>query len=219
MYDALENLYDGIAVYGWRRLYDVAEAYAIPPSVQPKLQYCGFILRDLPMVDSAAIRQEHGLPLNGPLIVATVGGGFDGYPVLAATLDALEQLRPSIPDLAAILVTGPFMPAEQRAALQARATASCRILAQADAFQLMAAADAIVSMGGYNSVCEALAVGRPLVIVPRQTHKVEQTIRAEILAGHDLARCIHPKDLSGLSLAEALDWALSCDRVVYALRV
>jgi len=76
----------------------------------------------------------------------------------------------------------------------------------------MAAADAIVSMGGYNSVCEALSVGRPLVIVPRSTHKIEQQIRAETLAARGLARWIHPKDLNGgESLAEALEWALTRD--------
>src|SRR6266700_1916014 len=81
VYDAFEELYDGIAVYGSRQLYDVGEAYAIPPSVQPKIHYCGFIIRDLPDHDGTVVRQQHGLPLTGPLVLATVGGGYDGYPV------------------------------------------------------------------------------------------------------------------------------------------
>src|SRR5207247_8629254 len=89
------------------------------------------------------------------------------------------------------------MPLEQQEKLRARATATCRVLTRADNFQLMAAADATVSMGGYNSVCEAPSVGRPLVIVPRSTHKIEQQIRAETLAAHGLARRIHPKHLNG----------------------
>jgi predicted glycosyltransferase len=83
----------------------------------------------------------------------------------------------------------------------------------------MAAADAVLGMGGYNSVCEAIAVGRPLVIVPRATHKIEQQIRAEALAEHGLARWVHPKQLNGHSLAEALEWALRCDRQSHARRV
>jgi len=59
-------------------------------------------------------------------------------------------------------------------------------------------------------------VARPLVIVPRATHKVEQQIRAETLAARGLARCIHPKDLTGPALAEALEWALRCDRQAHA---
>jgi len=219
VYDALENLYDGIAVYGSPKLYDVAAAYAIPPSVQSKLHYCGYIVRDPPAFDAGALRQRHGLPDNGPVVLAAVGSGYDGYPVLEAAQAAVERLQARFPGLVAILVTGPFMPPDQQAALQSRATNSCRVVSRADTFQLMAAADAIVSMGGYNSVCEALAVARPLVIVPRATHKIEQQIRAETLAAQGLARWVHPKELNGESLAEALEWALRCDRPSHARRV
>jgi predicted glycosyltransferase len=219
VYEAFDNLYDGIAVYGSRELYDVAEAYAIPPSVRFKLHYCGYIVRDRPTVDAGRLRQQHGLPPNGPLVVATVGGGSDGYPVLAAAQAAVALLQPAFTDLSLIVVTGPFMSADERAALEARATATCRVWPEADTFQLMAAADAVVSMGGYNSVCEALALARPLVIVPRATEKVEQRIRAEVLAAQGLARWVHPRDLSGDRLAAALEWALRCDRPAHARRV
>src|SRR5918996_5597133 len=98
VYEAFENLYDGIAVYGSPRLYDVAEAYAIPPSVQSKLHYCGYIVRDLRPVDPHALRRQHGLPETGPLVLATVGSGSDGYPVLEAVQVAVERLRATFPD-------------------------------------------------------------------------------------------------------------------------
>ena len=212
VYDALENVYDGIAVYGSRDLYDVAEAYAIPPSVRSKLHYCGYVVRDGECTDANEIRERYQVPSKGPLVVATVGGGIDGYPVLEAAYAAVQHLQSVHPDLNAVFVTGPLMPLDQQEKLRARATTTCRVLTRADNFQLMAAADAIVSMGGYNSVCEALSVGRPLVIVPRSTHKIEQQIRAETLAARGLARWIHPKDLNGgESLAEALEWALTRD--------
>jgi len=220
VYDTLEKLYDGIAVYGSRKLYDVAEAYAIPPSVQSKLHYCGYIVRDPPAIDAGALRQRHGLPDNGPLVLAIVGSGSDGYPVLEAARAAVELLQAKFPGLHAILVTGPFMPADKQAKLQARATATCRVMSRADNFELMAAADAVVSMGGYNRVWEALVQARPLVIVPRATHrKVEQRIRAETLAARGLARWVHPKELTGERLAEAMEWALRCDRKAHARRV
>ncbi len=219
VYEALEDLYDGIAVYGSPALFDVASAYTIPPSVRDKLHYCGFITREPPTVDPLAVRRELGLPPAGRLVLASVGGGDDGYPVLEAALRAIERLQARIPDLAAILVTGPFMPVEQQAALQARSSPKCRVLVQADNFKLMAAADAIVSMGGYNSVWEALAVARPLVIVPRATHKVEQLIRAQTLAAHDLARWVHPERMNCPDLVEAIEWALGCNRQAYARQV
>src|SRR6266704_264046 len=183
VYDALEQLYDGIAVYG--------------------------------------------LPEQGPLLAASVGSGSDGYPVLDAACTAVDRLRQTFPDLVAVLVTGPFMPAGERTLLEARATPACRVVPEADTLELMAAADAILGMGGYNSVIEALAAARPLVIVPRATHKVEQQIRAETLAAQGLAQWVHPKDLNGdgggggggSKLAAALEWALRRDRAEHARRV
>src|SRR5437763_1101597 len=133
--------------------------------------------------------------------------------------DGLAALKAQRVELGAIVVTGPFMPAPLRAALEARATATCRVVTQADNLQLFAAADAVVSMGGYNSVCEVLAAGRPLVVVPRATDKVEQEIRARLLAQHGLARCVHPRELNAGRLADALQWALSRDRAEHARRV
>lgn len=217
VYDALEGLYDGIAVYGCPNLYDVAAVYEIPPSVQPKLHYCGYVVRDGPAtVDSVAVREQYGLPVSGPLVLAAVGSGYDGYPVLDAAMTALDRLRAKFRVVSAIVVTGPFMSPEKKAALVARATPTCRVVERADNFQLMAAADAMVSMGGYNSVCEALSTGCPLVIVPRSTHKVEQQIRARMLAEQGLAQWIHPEELDGERLAEALEWALRRDRRTHA---
>src|SRR5438046_10271953 len=115
----------------------------------------------------------HGLPARGRLLVATVGSGSDGYPVLDGVLAALEHLRE---DLYAVLVTGPYMPADQRANLQARATASWRVVPQADNLELMAAADVVGGMGSYNSVYEAPRGARPLVLGSRAAHTVEQRI-------------------------------------------
>src|SRR5438105_13976058 len=98
------------------------------------------------------------------------------------------------------------MPEEQRAKLQAHSPPASRVLSTADNFQLVAAADAVVGMGGYNRVWEALSEGRPMVIVPRATYKREQTIRAEGLASHALARWVQPGDLTGECLTDALDW-------------
>src|SRR5207244_2555444 len=57
---------------------------------------------------------------------------------------------------------------------------------------------------------------RPLVIVPRATHKIEQQIRAETLASHGLAQCVHPRDAGPETLAAALEWALGRDRKAHA---
>ena len=218
-YGAFRSLFDGIAVYGSRSLYDVAEAYGIPEDVRPKLHYCGYMVRDLPAADPVQVRRRYGLPEDGRLVLATVGGGYDGYPVLQAAQEAIARLQATRRDLAGILVTGPMMAAESKAALHAKATARCPVVESADCFQLISAADTVVGMGGYNNVCEVLACGRPLVVVPRSTDKTEQEIRARILADRGLARWIHPNELTPGRLTEAIEWGLQCDRRVIAGRV
>ncbi len=219
VYDALENLYDGIAVFGSPRLYDVAEAYAIPESVRPKLHYCGYVVRDFPPSTPDEIRQQYELPANGRLVLASVGSGRDGSDVLRHAGAAIARLQERHPDLSAILVTGPFMPEEEAVLLHPLAGPRRRLVPYADVFQLMAVADAAVCMGGYNTLCEGLSAACPMVIVPRATHKVEQLIRAELLAGCGLARCIHPSQACQDSLADGLEWALARDRVTHAGRV
>jgi len=92
-------------------------------------------------------------------------------------------------------------------------------MSTADNFQLVATADAVIAMGGYNSVWETLSLGRPLVVVPRATYKREQTIRAEVLASHGLAKVVQQADLSGDNLANALEWALFLNQKEHAQRI
>jgi len=219
VYDALENLYDGIAVFGSPHLYDVAKAYELPDSVRLKLHYCGYVVRDSPVVAPGEIRRQYGLPSNGRLIVASVGSGLDGSAVLRQARAAIARLQARDPDLTAILVTGPFMPAQETATLHSLANSRCLVVPSADVFQLLEAADVAVCMGGYNTLCEGLVTACPMVIVPRATHKVEQLIRAELLAAHGLARCIHPEQVDEENLAEALRWGLARDRRAQAQQV
>ena len=219
VYDALENLYDGIAVFGSPSLYDVGESYAIPERVRAKLHYCGYVVRDFPAAAAAEIRAQHGIPADGRLVMASVGSGRDGYEVLRHARAAIARLQDRNPDLFAVMVTGPLMPDEETAELETWATPRCRVEPVADNFQLMAVADATVCMGGYNTVCEGLSTACPMVIVPRATHKVEQLIRAELLAERGLARCVHPAHATVESMVEALEWALARDRRTQARKV
>ena len=51
---------------------------------------------------------------------------------------------------------------------------------------MLAAADLVVSMGGYNTVCEILSQGTPALIIPREVPRKEQLIRAQVLYNHNL---------------------------------
>jgi predicted glycosyltransferase len=69
-------------------------------------------------------------------------------------------------------------------------------------------ASAAVSMGGYNSVCELLAVRCPTLLVPRVTPRVEQAVRAERLARAGWVDMIHPADATPARLGDWLSRAV-----------
>jgi predicted glycosyltransferase len=95
------------------------------------------------------------------------------------------------------------MAAAQRADVATRAAALPGLSVQDfsdDMMSLIAAADVVVAMGGYNTVCEVLTSRRRAVIVPRVRPGQEQCIRAERMAALDLLRMLHPDRLSPAAL-------------------
>ena len=78
---------------------------------------------------------------------------------------------------------GPFMPAEQRAGLpgagEQRSAGCTAITFEARVEPFFERASAVVAMGGYNTFCEILSFGKPALMVPRTTPRLEQYLRAE----------------------------------------
>ena len=133
------------------------------------------------------------------------GGGRDAYVLLDTTLAGLDALAPNRrPEVT--LVAGPLMDAELSAALARRAGQVGALFKQsvADLPARLAASDLFVSMGGYNSVTEALATGCPAVVVPRVGPSAEQRIRADRLQALGLATVIWRHDLTPARIAVAL---------------
>jgi predicted glycosyltransferase len=96
------------------------------------------------------------------------------------------------------------MPEEQLNDLRRQATAGVRIVDTLDDMVLhMRRAEAIVSMGGYNTVCEILSTRVPALIVPRTESRSEQRIRAESLAA---AGYLEHRDIGTLTPAVLAGW-------------
>jgi predicted glycosyltransferase len=71
-----------------------------------------------------------------------------------------------------------------------------------DMMACMDAADLVISMGGYNTVCELLTLGKRAIVVPRVEPVTEQWIRAERMAKLGLLRTIHPEEMTPSLLME-----------------
>jgi predicted glycosyltransferase len=204
VYEILDELYSEIWIYGVQEFYDPILEYNISESISRKMHFTGYIHRRIP--GSNAVRQtrkEQGVNKDEKLVVVTTGGGGDGYALMNAYLEMLESASNPLP-FKSVLISGPFMPRRQRADIFQRAK---RLGANCYRFyrwmeKIQAAADLVVSMGGYNTICEILSQGTVSLIVPRESPRREQLIRAQILQSKNLADYISWKDLSPQILRE-----------------
>ena len=180
VYQHLENLYSEIWVYGIQHFYDPVKEYEISDAISRKIHFTGYIPRKIPGKDAVRhVKKELGLKNGERLVVVTTGGGGDGYGVMDNFLTALETYNSSVP-FKSVLITGPFMPKLERRDVFKRARKlglrTYHFYRQME--KIFAAADVVVSMGGYNTLCEILGQGTISLVIPRETPRKEQIIRA-----------------------------------------
>ena len=144
-------------------------------------------------------------------VLATVGGGSDGFALLAAFVEAVRLESLPCP---AIVVTGPLMPRGDVERLQQLAAGLAveiwRFRPNLDA--LIARSRAVVSMAGYNTVAEVMRARCPALLVPRVSPISEQLLRAQELGRRGLQEMLHPSELSPATMRAALDRLLARPR-------
>jgi predicted glycosyltransferase len=207
-YPYLDNLYDAILVYGEQEIFDPISAYAMSDAAASRTRFCGFLAPRPPKRSIAQVREALDVGTR-KLIAVSPGGGADGGPMLHAFLSGFrDRLDES---LLAYVVEGPLLPEAERTTIRklAAGLANVRLVPfDADYAAVVRAADVVVSMGGYNSVVEAVSFGKRPVIVPRLPGALEQKLRAEGFARLGLARMVEPEMLSASKLWKAIDAAL-----------
>jgi predicted glycosyltransferase len=182
--ETLERVYDAILVYGERSVFDLERLYRLPRSVAERLEYCGYVAG----APSHEPIVPPGLASGTEYVLGTVGGGGDGVEVLLATVQAA-----SAAGLAAVLCTGPLMPAADRAYLRDFVGAQRGVVVVehlADVAAMAGGARCVVTRGGYNSMCEMVDLGVPTVVVPRSAPRLEQVLRAEAFERRGLVRVV-----------------------------
>ena len=187
---ALEDYFSEIWVYGLERIYRPLQGLPLPPAVEQRIVYTSYLWRQEEITATA-----DPLPIDQPFLLVTPGGGGDGEGLVDWVLSAYEHA----PDLMrALIVCGPFMHAESRQQIEARAARLPHVEVltfDPDMQRLMIAATAIVAMGGYNTFCEILSFDRPSLIVPRTRPRLEQFIRAREAARQGLLQMLaHDED-------------------------
>jgi len=193
--EALAELYDLVLVYGDPEWFDFTR-YGLPASLP---RYVGLLGNP----DASPSGRTNG----EPRLLSTSGGGGDGYPVLSASLEAHDLVQHRLDGgLRCTAITGPLIqdPDYQRLRAIGKRTGA-RVRRYVDNMPtLLARADVVVGMGGYNTVCDVLSFRRPAVIVPRPGPSREQTLRAQLLAERGLATNLPLAECTAGALAEAV---------------
>ena len=169
----IDRFYDEIWAYGPPDFHDPLAGIELADGVRERMRYTGFLHREAP--DDATM-PEGWMP---DAIVVTAGGGGDGAQLMSNVLAACEA--DSTLDAPYLLVTGPFMPTEEREAVRARAARlpnASVIDFDAGMEAIVARAAGLVGMCGYNTFCEVLSFDKPALFLPRTRPRAEQAIRA-----------------------------------------
>jgi predicted glycosyltransferase len=206
-FEAVERHYQEVVVYGSRDVFDVAAQYGWPSHLQDRLHYCGYVCAPAPSSPASRPSRRHvnGTRPDHSLIVAMAGGGADAFPLF----DTLVRAMPSMlleRSCSLVLVTGPFLPQDRQARLRRQAEGlPIEVLSTVnDPLSLMAAADFVVTMAGYNTTAELLRVEARALLVPRPGPSAEQQMRAARLAERGWVRWLPPESLSAEALATAV---------------
>jgi predicted glycosyltransferase len=209
---AIRDYYDAVWVYGDPRVYDPVIEYELSDDVAAKIRYTGYLNRETglgPHRDT--VLERLNLP-PGEIALCLVGGGEDGGDVAAAFAQA------ELPDgMNGVIVTGPFMPPRVLSELVSLTSDRERMRLLGfieDPSPLIGAADRVVAMGGYNTVCELLALEKCALIVPRIKTRREQLVRAERFAELGLLEVLRPDDLSPAAVGAWLGAEISPPRRV-----
>jgi predicted glycosyltransferase len=192
---AIHEYYRSVWVYGDPALYDMAAEYGFSAELRRRLRYVGY-LDQRPRLGRSAGEGPPAPPdvvPRGPYALCTVGGGQDGLELA----DAFARSRAPV-GIQRLMLVGPDMDAGGRRHLheRARRDGSLSVLDFVpEPGHLVKRAGCMVTMGGYNTVCEAVSFRKRTLVVPRVTPRREQLIRAERFRDHGLLDVLHPQAL------------------------
>jgi predicted glycosyltransferase len=208
MQQRIADYYDQVLIYGERAVFDPVTAYGFPPPLVERTRFCGYVLNR----ESERSLENFEWPFpprekrTRPVVLATTGGGEDGF----RTLETFILAAAGGP-WHAVAVAGPMTPDAELASLERLATERGVTLRTfvPHLSALFGSLDALVCMGGYNTLVESAALGIPTVCVPRVKPRIEQLMRAEAFERMGLLQICRPAQLTPRKLRDQIVAALN----------
>ncbi|WP_170790321.1 glycosyltransferase family protein [Ruegeria lacuscaerulensis] len=192
--------YDGVLVHSDSQMVSLDVSWPVSERLRPRLYYTGFVAPDAAPPHPDALGQGE--------VLVSAGGGSVGQPIFRAAIEAAQKMTNRRWRL---LVGG--QDAQVRIAQLSDLVGIANVTVEPvrpDFRQMLRHAAASVSMCGYNTALDILQAATPAVFVPFDDgNEVEQTLRAQSLSDQPGVALVASHDLSGASLAQAVDRVLN----------
>jgi predicted glycosyltransferase len=200
--DVLHEYFNAVLVHGDESLIPFGATFPAADDVADLIRYTGYVAPPAPTAPAAAPAG----PGKGEVVVAA-GGGAVGGKLLSMALAA----RPltTMAEAPWRLITGPNLPADDRAKLVATQGVTVETLRR-DYREVLSRAALSISQAGYNTIMDILVTGVRAVLVPFAAEgETEQALRARLLAERGRVQVADEATLTPQTLAAAIDKALS----------
>lgn len=203
-YETIRKYYDEVLIYGCREIFDSAVHYGIVREFPGRVRYSGYVCAHEPVKSREQVRADLRVGRQN-LVVVTTGGGHDGYPLMQSCLEAFRLIGKH-GRFEIVLITGPLMEENQREQLreQARGLDARVFTCVEDAPSFINASDLVITMAGYNSLCEVVSLRRKALVVPRLGPRAEQRMRADLFQQKGLVDVLNPREVSPRNLAQRI---------------
>jgi predicted glycosyltransferase len=203
-YQTIGKYYDEVLIYGCKEMFDGALHYGMIAEFPGRITYTGYVCLHEPIKFREQVRADLRLRQEN-LVVVTTGGGHDGYPLMQCCLDAFRVIGGDS-RFEAVFITGPLMDPDQREKLRVQASGlGARVFTCVeDVLSFINAADLVITMAGYNSLCEVVFSRRKAIVVPRLGPRAEQRMRADLFERQGLIDMLDPREVSPKILAQRI---------------
>ena len=202
VYGLIRRYYDRILIYGSNEIFDTGRRYRLP-MLAHGIHYCGYVVNQRPQPTSET---HHTFPVPAkPLVFVSAGGGGDSSLLMRTYVEAIRLLGGRA-DFNTIMAVGVNAAPELRNEVETKARGlPIQVSAYVDdGMTHAAAADLVVCMAGYNTMCEVLYLRKKALVIPRSGPSAEQRMRASLFAKMGLVDMLDPQQLTPEILAGRL---------------
>jgi predicted glycosyltransferase len=209
----VNRYFDLLLVHADPRLLRLDETFTRVADLRCQVLYTGFVTSENLPERTGAPSAPDGLPTPNDLpviesgeklLLVSLGGGRVGGELVDGALAASDLLAARLPHHL-LVFAGPYFPEAEFQRLMERVSGNSRVHLRRYTTRFtdyLRAADLSISMAGYNTCLNLVAVGARAIVYPfTGNDDREQTLRAEKLQALGLVDLIRPGELTPTSLA------------------